>query len=157
MPRKPSPTPEENIVSAIALAKAILASDAHQNHKEEFLGYCIWKVSEAADKFTVPYWSEGVHALVRQHGSLKPLLKQKPLIIRHEHVNTRQSLIDRIMHDPTSIERVLRDDVIACLVTTDEHARLSNKLVGFERYIAAGIRVWDVQHQRWMDDMEGKR
>jgi hypothetical protein len=57
--------------------------------------------------------------------------------------------VDKIMSDPTQMEAVLLKESVACLVTNAEHSRLSNKLAGFERYAAAGIRVWDVRNDCW--------
>ena len=143
-------TPDEIIDSAITLAEAILASSAIEPHKREFLSYCIWKVTEASGKHNVPYWSEGVVALVEQYGSLATLLKQRPSPVRHEHVNTREALVDIMMKDPSQVAQVLRENALACLVTVDEHSRLSKAHSGFARYTAAGIRVWDVVNQEWL-------
>jgi hypothetical protein len=151
MPRKTPPSPEENIASAIALAKAILASDAHETHKREFLSFCVYKASEATHKFDVSYWSYGVWARVQPYSTFKAVLRLSPRPI-HEHVHTRKSLVDAMLKDSTCIERVLREEAFACLVTKEEDRLLKNTLVGFDRYTAAGIRVWDVKNQRWIYD-----
>ncbi len=142
-------TPDQIIDSAVALAQAILASGAIEPHKREFLSYCIWKVTEAEGKYAVRYWSEGVLALVQQYGSLAAVLKQPPPPV-HEHVNTRKSLVDVMMKDPTCIARVLHEEALACLVTPSEHLRLGSNQVGFRRYQMASIRVWDTVNQDWI-------
>src|SRR4051812_17579158 len=130
MPRKTPPTSEENIASAIALAQAILASDAHETHKREFLSASIWKASEAAGKYNVPYWSYDVWHFIQPHGSLQAFhIKNNKLI--HEHVHTRKSLVDEMLNDPTCVERVLREKAFACLVSQREHSLLKNTRRGF--------------------------
>jgi hypothetical protein len=143
-------TSAQIIESAIALANAILATDALAQHKRELLDVCIWKVSEANGKYGVRYWSAGVLQLVQQHGELLAILKQRPMLLRHEHVNTRKSLVDTMFNDPSSVARILQEETIACLVTIDEHGKLSNHDNGFARYFAANIQIWDTQEQCWM-------
>ena len=146
----PRTSPDQIIDSAVALARAILASGALEAHKREFLSFCIWKASEADGKYNVRYWSEGVVELVQKHGSLATVLKLRPMPLRHEHVNTRERLVDMMIKDPSCVEKVLREDAITCLVTPAEHSRLSDKQSGFERYKMATIRVWDVVDQEWL-------
>lgn len=143
------PTPQDKINSAIALSKAILATDALPEHKNYLLNKCIWAVTIADGKYNLRYWSEGVYALVKQHGSLDAVLGLKPLPLRHEHINTCEALIDAMLRDPSSVEMLLREQAIACLVTKDEHRRLSGRQAGFDRYRAAGIRVWDMIDENW--------
>jgi hypothetical protein len=143
-------TSAQIIESAIVLAHAILATDALIQHKRELLDICIWKVSEANGKYGVRYWSAGVLHLVQEYGGLTAILKNRPIVLRHEHVNTRKSLVDAMLADATAISRILKEDVIACLVTTDEHPKLSSKYDGFARYLAADIQIWDTQEQGWL-------
>jgi hypothetical protein len=118
------------IDSAINLAKAILATDALEDHKRGFLHGCVWTVTQVQGKYIgVRYWSEGVFALVEQNGGeIENVLRIKPLCVRHEHVNTRKSLVEKMMKDHSCVEEVLRNQAIACLVTIDEHKRLKLQL-----------------------------
>lgn len=133
--------PLEAIESAIVHAQAILAVPGLNVHKRRLLDVCIWNVTEAEGKCNVRYWSVGVYALVDQLGSLNAVRKMRPLPLRHEHVNTRAALINTMLSDPSTVERVLRERCVACLVTTDEHLRLKDSLEGFDRYHTAAIRV----------------
>ena len=145
-----TPSTLSAVDSAIAHAHAILASPGLVRHKRRLLDVCIWHVSEAEGKYGVRYWSEGICDLVAQHGNLKAVRKLRPLPVRHEHVMPRKPLIDAMLADPDCVDRVLRHEVCACLVTADEHRRLDNHLSGFARYHAAGIRVWDTETEQWL-------
>lgn len=138
------------LTSAVNLARAIIATDALLKHKRELLTACIWKVTEADGKYNVRYWSEGVHQLVQVHGTILAVTRLRPLPLRHEHVNPRRQLVNAMLENPADIERILRDEAIACLVTVDEHPRLNNALQGFDRYQQAGIRVWDTMQETWL-------
>lgn len=68
--------------------------------------------------------------------------------MRHEHVVTRKALSERLFAGEEP-EQVLRD-AVACIVTVEEHARLSaydNTYDGWARYGAAGIQVVDMANQ----------
>ncbi|MFW5696714.1 MAG: hypothetical protein ACOCXR_02900 [Phototrophicaceae bacterium] len=138
------------VTSAVNLAHAILATDALITHKRQLLTVCIWKVTEANGKYNVRYWSEGIYNLVQEHGSIRAVTKLRPLSLRHEHVNPRKQLIDAMLANPDDVERILGQEAFACLVTKDEHRRLSNDAIGFERYRQANIRVWDTASQDWL-------
>jgi hypothetical protein len=65
--------------------------------------------------------------------------------LQHEHVFTRKDITDRIIAEPERAREILRD-AIACVVTVDEHRRLSRigeAMRGWERYTEAGIEVID--------------
>lgn len=67
--------------------------------------------------------------------------------IRHEHVFTRKSLVEEMLARPEKVEEILREKAIACVVTKDEHVRLTRfdkTHSGWDRYRAAGISVFDV-------------
>ena len=136
--------------SAIALAKAILTTDAIYPHKYELLSVCIWKVTMRDSRYDLRYWSQGVYDLVDKHGSIKAVQKIRPLPIRHEHVNTRKSLILALMENPDDAERILREETLACTITIAEHRLLNDDIAGFERYKQAGVRVWDTVKLEWI-------
>ena len=141
------PTPEEIIESALTMARAILDSDALKKHKRDFLRGCVWIVTEAYGKYNVPYWSEGVYRLVQQYDGIKSALKHGR--IQHEHVYPRKHIADQIMKDPSCLRDVMLTQLIACLVTEEEHDKLNHNIFGFTRYKAAGINVWDVKANNW--------
>lgn len=136
---------------AIAFARSILAVDAPLEIKRGFIKNCIWMVTEANGKYNLQYWSDGVYNLVHEQygGDIKAVPKK---LLRHEHVNRIKSLVTKIMDDHSCLETVLREQAIACLVKSDEHGRLGHSGDGFDRYKAAGIRVWDDRNQCWKAD-----
>jgi hypothetical protein len=140
------------IDSLIRLAQiALAAPDVLPLHKRSVLNSCLWFITEIGGKYTGPrYWSEGVKMLVDHHGSIENVIRDR-VPIRHEHVYPRKELIDKMMKDPACVEKVLREQAIACIVTHDEHRRLRNTRQGFERYRAANIRVWDRVNAAWVD------
>lgn len=142
-------TRDQIIDSALNLGRSILDTDALTEHKRDFLSVCIWKVTEADGKHNLRYWSEGVYTLVQKHSDIKAVLKQ-PLPIQHEHVNPISCLVDKIMNNPACLEKVLREEAIACLITKEEHDKLDNSPDGFARYEKACIRVWDRDKQQWI-------
>jgi hypothetical protein len=70
--------------------------------------------------------------------------------LRHEHVIPRKTLRDAMEKDPARVPDILRG-AIACIVTKTEHDQLTalgGDYDGWERYIAAGIDVYDEQEDR---------
>lgn len=66
----------------------------------------------------------------------------------HEHVFQRALLVERLLAiEPADIGLVLHD-AVACVVTKQEHRRLGavQGFDGWDRYRAAGVRVWDRHH-----------
>jgi len=123
--------------SARRAIAALLPLDLYPSHKRELLSICLWKLSEAEgrSKYSTRFCSR--LALQSQRSELA-----------HEHVFERKKLIDELMADPSSLERIV-ERAIGCTVTRAEHARLSAmsrrrpELDGWARYRAARIRVVD--------------
>ena len=67
--------------------------------------------------------------------------------LRHDHVLTRKRLIDAMIREPETAEQTLLT-AVACVVTAEEHTRLTalgDTQEGWDRYVAAGIDVFDEQ------------
>lgn len=117
-------------------AAALVAADALivNAHKRELLSIAIWKYTEAeGGKWRCRYRSSGV-------------LSEVVSPIEHEHVWPRKWLIDRMLNRPERVPEIMAS-AVACLVTAEEHRRLgavAPHLVGWERYGAAGIVVYDM-------------
>lgn len=130
-----------NFRSAVAVARfAVTSVEVVAAQRDRLLGECIWFVTEADGKYATRYRSRGVLEL-QDDGPLRSVLSR----LRHEHVVTRKSLADRMRvgEDP----EVVLADAVACVVTVEEHARLSVYDLthyGWDRYRAAGVEVIDM-------------
>lgn len=136
VPRKDS---EHRKRSAVLLAKMIVGikDELTSSHLREFLSNTIWKYTECDGKYTTRYRSRGA--------ILHP--KEK---LNHEHVLTRKFLVDQIIAEPTRIEEIF-ERAIGCTVLRSEHKlitkaeQLNPTLFGWDRYLAAGVEVWDLK------------
>ncbi|CBK40392.1 protein of unknown function [Nitrospira defluvii] len=129
----PQPDAEKIVQSAkSAIAKILkMGEDVLLEHRRALLSRMIWKITEAHGKYTTRYCS----GAARNDGGK----------LRHEHVTPRKVLIDRLLNNPSGVERILQD-AIACTVTAEEHSRLSGvreELCGWDRYSRAKIEVID--------------
>ncbi|GAA1815663.1 hypothetical protein GCM10009682_40740 [Luedemannella flava] len=140
MPWQPHPQDEAHFTSAVAVSQfAVSSPDLTDKHRIRLLNDAIWYRTEAASKIRIRYRSGGVLAL----GSAAPAVWRK--VIRHEHVQTRASLIARMLAEPDQVEAILAE-ATSCLVTVDEHHLLTQYDIsanGWDRYRLAGIDVYD--------------
>lgn len=137
----PHPLRDERRRSAIAWAKAIVSvrSELTEPHFRQAISYAVWKFTEADGKQNLRYRSEVVHL-----GTDKS--------VRHEHVVTRLSLVDAMSRPDVDVAKVM-ETATACSVTAAEHDRLNRvppDSAGWDRYLSAGIRVWDDVEKRWI-------
>jgi hypothetical protein len=116
---------------------AILNANSEVSHKKDLLDICIWQITEIDGKFNTRYRSEG--AMVEHNFS----------VLRHEHVNQRKYLINRVLTDKDVNSFVAMS--VACLVTKEEHELLSHSFIGWDRYKNAEINVYDLLNQQWLD------
>jgi hypothetical protein len=139
-PWQPHPQDDAHFKSAVAASRfAVSSPDLTNRHRIRLLNDAIWYRTEAASKVRIRYRSGGVLAL----GSAAPAGWQK--MLRHEHVQTRASLIARMLAEPDQVEAILAE-ATACLVTVDEHHSLTQydkSADGWGRYRLAGIDVYD--------------
>ena len=132
---KPHPDREDRIQSARDAISAIAPLNLYPAHKKELLSVCIWKITEADGKLNVRYWSEGAISAAKKE-------------LRHEHVFERRELVERLLAGESTDTVV--SDAIACIVTKQEHNQLGASVKsGWERYLDAGIRVFDTETQSW--------
>jgi hypothetical protein len=127
-------------MSAVAVSRfAVSSPDLTDHHRKRLLNDAIWYRTEAASKIRIRYRSGGVLAL----GPVAPTGWRKA--VRHEHVQTRASLIARMLAEPYQVEAILAE-ATSCLVTVAEHHSLTQydkNAVGWDRYRLAGIDVYD--------------
>lgn len=124
-------TEVEIIESATTVIEGCLSLPILERHKRDIISGMLWKITEARGKYTTRYRSKGaMEASAR---------------LQHEHVFTRKDLTDRILAEPERVREILRD-AVACVITVDEHKRLSRvseAFRGWERYTEARIEVID--------------
>jgi len=124
-------TEAEIIESATRVIEGCLTLDILERHKRDIISGLLWKITEARGKYTTRYRSRGSN--------------ESGVKVQHEHVFTRKDLTDRILAAPERTREILHD-AIGCVVTVDEHRKLSivdQSLRGWKRYEAAGVEVID--------------
>jgi hypothetical protein len=145
------PTETEIIDSVTMAIVGCLALPIMERHKRDIISGLLWRITEARGKYTTRY---------RSRASLENGAK-----LRHDHVFTRKDITDRIIAEPERARTILRD-AIACVVTEDEHKRLSKlgeAKRGWDRYTEVAIAVIDtddgsvatqpaVRHPFWLID-----
>ncbi len=125
------PTEAEIIESVPTAIEGCLVLPILERHKRDIISGLLWTITEVRGKYTTRY---------RSRGSMEEGAK-----LRHEHVFTRKDITDRLIEDPERAREILRN-AIACVVTFDEHRRLSRvgeAVRGWDRYTEVGIEVID--------------
>jgi hypothetical protein len=125
----------ESTAEIVESATVAIESCVHlpilERHKRDIISGLLWKITEANGKYTTRYRSNAA--------------MQEGAKLQHDHVFTRKDLTTRIIAEPERAREILQD-AIACVVTVDEHKRLSrlgDSIRGWDRYTAAGIEVVD--------------
>ena len=134
-----SATAESIVTGAVSLAG--FASEGEgltPSQRKNLADLAVWWVTGAAGKYSTRYRSGGVLALPDEGGWSQ---------LVHEHVFTRRTLVAELLTAPIDqLESVLRS-AVACVVTKQEHQRLTpfdKTHTGWDRYLAAGIDVFDM-------------
>ncbi len=135
----PPTTAAQQIRSAKVAIRAVLPLPILDRHKNELLSVLICKITQAEGKYALRHKSAGTLA--------NPSAKKQ-----HEHVFPRKWLIAQLKRPDIDIDAV-SGDAIGCVVTIEEHKRLSRvdpELVGWQRYAAASIDVLDTVSGQWV-------
>jgi hypothetical protein len=137
----PAPDRDERLRSAVALGIfAVTARELHAEHRKLVCKQAAWYATECDGKLTPRFRTPAAMAFDGpRYWS----------VLRHEHVYTLASLAEQMLAQPDQVERILRG-AVACLVTKDEHDRLTlfdRTHVGWDRYQAAGVPVVDALTQ----------
>jgi hypothetical protein len=90
---------------------------------------------------------EELHDLARQRRLTEGKRRLLPKL-RHEHVQPRSVLVERLMDAPSEALSLLSTP-LTCVVTKDEHEALAGTAETWERYHAAGVDVWDRKKGVW--------
>ncbi len=134
------PEADAHVRSAAAVARFALTSpDLTDKHRSRLLNDAIWYRTEAASKIKLRFRSAGVLTLAAS----RPTKWRSQL--RHDHVDTRASLIKQMTERPEDVEAILRG-AVSCLVTVSEHdavSLLDAATAGWDRYLLAKVDVYD--------------
>jgi hypothetical protein len=134
----PHPKGDERRRSAVNVARlALSAEDILPEHRHWLLSVAVWKYTEADGKWNPRF---------RSRAALGVTDKRR---LNHEHVFPRRWLRERMLAEPDRYREIMAM-AVACLVTRDEHLRLTEatrlqpELEGWSRYAAAAIEVVDL-------------
>lgn len=132
------------VTSAQEAIKSILQMGPNvlEEHKKSLISRMLWKITEAHGKYNTRYYS-------------KEALKVGKNERRHDHVLTRAKMIKRLLNNADNLLAEV-DQAIGCIVTRDEHDRLSKfdtDYDGWERYRKANIKIWDRKEKKFFDDI----
>jgi hypothetical protein len=136
---EPHPRAEDRKRSAVALIELLLTNKKPEvlpEHLGELIKILIGKITEADGKRNTRHWS---------NGALQCSDKNQ---LRHEHVYTRKRMIQALLKASPEESREILKDAIGCIVTADEHRRLSTfdkTHEGWERYRKAQLRVTNTE------------
>jgi hypothetical protein len=126
---------EQRRLSAIRIAEFFAkAPGIAPEHRREGLSFAVWGYT------TAEYGKWGCR--FRSAGVLGP----EVVSIQHEHVVPRKHIVDEILAAPGETRTSL-SKTEACLVTAEEHKRLSelpDAVVGWNRYTQANVVVHDM-------------
>ncbi len=128
---------QERTSSASALVQALIqAQGLVDQHRREFLGIALWKVTEAESrgKYNIRFQSEAARTAPREDK-------------RHDHVFQRAKMVDDLLKAHTDEVEIIIAKAIGCVVTREEHTLLDRykHLDGWDRYKKAGIAVYDTE------------
>lgn len=127
---------DRRIESAKTIINTLVSLDIYFPHQKELISNALWKITEADGKYKLRYWSEGSLSDIQSNW-------------HHEHVHERKALVSRLLSGEM-IDDVIKD-VIACIVTRDEHKKLNqSKSQGWARYLDMSIRVYDSKEKVWL-------
>lgn len=130
------------IESAKTIINALVSLDLYSPHQKELISNALWKITEADGKYKLRYWSEGSLSATQSNW-------------HHEHVCERKELVSRLLNGEM-IDDVIQD-VIACVVTRDEHKKLTQSMKqGWARYMDVSIRVYDSKEKVWLFPVHGE-
>lgn len=135
------PTEDEILDSAVAIVATVIALPVLDDHKRGVINGMLWAITQARGKYATRFRSVGA------------LNAPKGTKLQHEHVVPRKELVSAILREPERVRELLAT-AVGCVVTADEHRRLTEvtrknpQLAAWERYKVAGVEVVDTDAVR---------
>jgi hypothetical protein len=126
----------KQIEDAKIVIRNVLQMDIGDEMKRKIIDVMLWNITGAFGKLNTKFVSEG---------SLDSPIK----LLRHEHVFTKKSLIERIMSRNGDLDCIIQD-AIACIVTKAEHEILhinGKGKLGWDRYKNTAIKVFELDDE----------
>jgi hypothetical protein len=137
-------TPQEGVDQrlddVLTLLQTIVEMDIHKSTKKKMLNHCLWLVVELTGNFKCRYRSLGV-------------LENLGVHINRDHVHPRKQLIEILLGNSPDYVKVVELAKCYCLVTKDEHSRLTSApvdAIGWERYNHARVEYRDMLDSDWV-------
>lgn len=150
------------VAPILAAWRNAASPDAVRIGARKLLHELVWGYTTLYDaaKYDTRFVSEGAKPLYeeldralaeRRVGAARHEIVPK---LQHEHVHTRSDVVERLLAGEGA--EALRAE--ACIVTKTEHEKLDEaEGRGWERYVSAGIRVWDRATGDWASLVAGRR
>jgi hypothetical protein len=138
--RKPyvsSPAEKRRLADIKILLNAIRTLSIEEPVKKRILVHVVWEIAFATGNTQVSFMGRYRSAKV---------VSQSGLPIQRDHINKKAALIAALLGPSPDLEAII-ERAQCCVVTDDEHAQLGavgTKIDGWERYLAAGISVYDM-------------
>lgn len=139
----------------------------------------LWKLLELEGKYASDYVSEGVFRIEEKTGqlvnpssgkwkdddlrrtfpelaSVQEPSKDKEFKCQLEHVNSRRLLVESLLLKRITLDELVEEHLMGCVVTAAEHMRLRQKYESLEdpwlKYRKADppVRVWSRQNGEWL-------
>jgi hypothetical protein len=139
----PSPTLKQQLADIKVVLDALRLLTIATPLKKDMLDAALWQVAFATgntqSKFMGRYRSEAV-------------ITQAGVKIQRDHAHRRAVLLAELLGPSPDLDSIIERAQCCCLVTEDEHRRLSGIAIdGWERYGAAEIVVYDMLDARKME------
>jgi hypothetical protein len=140
-PFRPRADLSQRLTDIVTVLAAIRPLEIHPATKREMLDRALWLVAELSGDFAPRHRSDGV-------------LRTLGVKIQRDHVFPRSNLIADILNGQEPLQQIV-ERAVCCLVTEDEHRRLSlapPEAVGWDRYRIAEVEVRDMSTYRYVDE-----
>jgi hypothetical protein len=141
----PHPKAEERRQSVISYIELLLTNKKPEmlvKHRRDLLDTMLWKYTEADGKSNTRYYS---HSALKFRGLSKEERKGK---LHHEHVYSREMLIDELLAADSGNWQSILKKAIACTITVEEHRKLpkaDEACNGWKRYAKANVPVRNIE------------
>ena len=131
------PAEKQRLADIKILLDTIRTLPIEEPIKKRMLVHVVWEIAFATGN------TQG--SFMGRYRSAK-VINQSGLPIQRDHINKKAALIAASLGPSPDLEAII-ECAQCCVVTDDEHAQLgavSAEIDGWERYLAAGISVYDM-------------
>ena len=132
---------DQRLAEIVMVIAAIRTLEIHAVTKREMIDRALWLVAELSGNFSPRYRSDSA-------------LRMLGAKIQRDHVFPRSTLIALILEGKEPLRDII-DRAVCCLVTVEEHSRLSiapPEVIGWERYRFADVIIRDMSTHKYIDE-----